>query len=58
MKAKAFLTLFLVPMLLLFGCDAARQLLSAAPKPTARLQGVQFGEVDLKSAKLLFDVGV
>lgn len=58
MKAKVLFVLPILSLFLLSGCDTAQQLLRMAPKPTARLSGVQFGDIDLKSATLLFDVEV
>ena len=58
MKTKALLILSILPLVVISGCDTAQQLLHVIPKPTARLSGVQFGNIDLKSATLLFDVEV
>jgi hypothetical protein len=45
-------------VLLASGCDTVQQALLGAPKPTASLNGVSFGDISLDSATLLFDVEV
>ena len=50
------LTLTIMSLCLLSGCSSLDQFLTA--KPAMALQGVQFGDMDLKHATLLFDVEV
>jgi LEA14-like dessication related protein len=58
MKIKAVLVLSILPILVTAGCEPVQQLLGGVPKPTARLAGMQFGDIDLKAATLLFDVEI
>ena len=45
-------------LVLLAGCDAARQALMQVEKPSASLKGLSFGDITLDSATLLFDVEI
>jgi LEA14-like dessication related protein len=58
MKTKVILLLTVLPILAAVGCEPVQQLLGGMPKPTARLAGMQFGQIDLQAATLLFDVEI
>jgi LEA14-like dessication related protein len=50
------LALMLAAITLLSGCSALSDM--AVPKPDMALKGVQFGDIDLQTATLLFDVDI
>jgi LEA14-like dessication related protein len=59
MRRNICLILAVLPaMLFISGCDTVQQALLGAPKPTASLKGVSFGDINLSSATLLFDVDI
>jgi LEA14-like dessication related protein len=58
MKTSLMMCLVLLSALCVSGCDTVQQALLGAPKPTASLKGLSFGDVNLSSATLLFDVDV
>lgn len=58
MKTKILPVLFILPVLVCAGCEPVQQILGGVPKPTARLSGMQFGDIDLKAATLLFNVEI
>lgn len=58
MKAKVLFVWMILPVFFIAGCEPVQQLLGGIPKPTARLAGVQFGDINLQAATLLFDVEV
>ena len=58
MKIKILLILSILSVFLICSCDTAQELFRVVPRPAAHLAGLHFGEIDLKSATLLFDVEV
>lgn len=56
MNRRVSIVSALLLCLLVTGCETLDQL--GFSKPTARIQGVQFGDVNLNSAQLVFDVEV
>jgi hypothetical protein len=58
MKTSFVACVILLTALSVSGCDTVQQALLGAPKPTASLKGLSFGDVNLTSATLLFDVDV
>jgi LEA14-like dessication related protein len=60
MKKKSVCLILAVLFVAIFvpGCDTVQQALLGAPKPSATLKGLSFGDISLNSATLLFDVDI